>query len=46
MTKKDGTKAKKIPGCNSQHGCCDDYVTPAEGPNQAGCPGTESNLMQ
>ncbi|XP_065054572.1 uncharacterized protein LOC135683288 isoform X1 [Rhopilema esculentum] len=29
---------KKIPGCNSEYGCCEDYVTPAKGPNQAGCP--------
>ena len=30
-----------IPGCQSNsggYGCCSDAVTPASGPNQAGCP--------
>ena len=35
----DSTEGKKIPGCNSDFGCCDDYVTAARGANQAGCPG-------
>ena len=40
-TKKDKEVkvSKRIPGCTGEHGCCDDYVTPAKGPNQEGCPG-------
>ena len=37
---KDVKASKRIPGCTGKFGCCDDYVTPAKGPNQEGCPGT------
>ena len=37
--KVESKTVKKIPGCKSEYGCCEDYVTPAKGPNQAGCPG-------
>jgi len=43
-TKKDKEVkvSKRIPGCTGEHGCCDDYVTPAKGPNQEGCPEYQS----
>ena len=47
VTKKsEGAKvSKKIPGCIGQYGCCDDYVTPAKGPNQEGCPGKSKTRL-
>ena len=39
MKKEEGKVVKRIPGCSGKYGCCDDYVTPAKGPNHEGCPG-------
>ncbi len=39
---KEKLNEKKIPGCNSEFGCCDDHVTPAKSPDLAGCPGNVS----
>ena len=46
-TKKDKEVkvSKRIPGCTGEHGCCDDYVTPAKGPNQEGCPGKAISFL-
>ena len=44
--KKENKKVKRIPGCSNEFGCCDDYVTPAKGPNQAGCPGKHGRYKQ
>ena len=28
----------KRPGCDSPYGCCEDYMSPAKGPNDYMCP--------
>lgn len=43
---KETKVVKRIPGCNSTFGCCDDYITPASGPNQAGCPGISNVIFK
>jgi len=35
----EGLAGPLVEGCNNQYGCCEDGVTPANGPDQEGCPG-------